>query len=269
MNSSFSIIHLSDLHFGRIQSATLEHLDHFMEQRKAQIKIAIVTGDLTQRARKKEFLAAKDFITSLDSPLFVVPGNHDVPLYNLFLRFLSPYKKFLRYLGPFAQNYYEDEQIAIFGLWTVDNFSVKNGKLRKRDLQEITEKFRAAPEHKIKIVACHHPLFKLDQSELKVDVKELMKLSPHFFLWGHEHQSGITSLHENELFPIVLASGTTTSSRTRVEANSFNYITFDNDKLMVEIFRHSKLLGGFEVIDERIFKLDKRGGPGGPPHEKI
>lgn len=255
MASSFSIIHLSDLHFGRIHPETLEHLDDFLIKRNDEIKLAIVTGDLTQRARKSEFIAATHFIKSLNHPLFVVPGNHDVPLYNLWLRFFKPYRKFLKYLGPFSQNYYEDEDVAIFGLWTVNNFAAHTGKLRQSDLQEIESRFKNVPAKKIKIIACHHPLLSIKHPRIKNDIARIMKLSPHFILWGHEHQSAIVHMSENEIFPIILAAGTSTSSRVRSEANSFNYIRFMNDQIHIEIYRHSKNKESFELFDRKEFKL--------------
>lgn len=259
MKRPFSIIHLSDLHFGRIHPVTLEHLDQFMTERKDDIKLAILTGDMTQRAKTEEFLAAKEFMHSLNAPLFVVPGNHDVPLYNLFLRFFSPYKKFLRYLGPFAQNYYEDENVAVFGLWTVDNFTIQSGKLRAEDLEEIEEKFRNVSPEKIKIIACHHPLFSIRHPKIKKDLTRLMDLKPHFILWGHEHQSSISSVHENELYPIILASGTSVSSRIRIEANSFNYMTFTDEGFSIEIFHHFKSHHKFDVVEKKMYPDKKKG----------
>lgn len=216
-----------------------------MRIRNKEIKLAIVTGDLTQRARKEEFLAAREFMSSLNSPLFVVPGNHDVPLYNLFLRFFSPYKKFLRYLGPFAQNYYEDDDVAVYGMWTTNNFKVQSGKLHKKNLNQLKEKFDAVPSHKIKFIACHHPV-----TEDK-NLHQALAVRPHFILWGHEHQSGVIK-KENTL---MLASGTSASSRTRTEANSFNYISIEDGKAVIEIYRHSKLLKAFEVIDRQEFEI--------------
>lgn len=248
MGHQFSILHLSDLHFGRINPSTLEHLEQFIRQRKDEINLAILTGDLTQRAKRDEFLAAKEFLTALPSPLFLVPGNHDVPLYNLFLRFIYPYKKFMNFLGPFAQNFYEDEKVIVCGLWTTDKFTVQKGKLRSQDLELVEKKFKEAHPEKIRIIASHHPLS-------SNDIEKIRKHSPHFIFWGHEHQSGIYPIDLNERFPMVLASGTSISSRTRTEANSFNYLTFDNEKYHVEIYRHSKILGAFEVIDRKSFLL--------------
>ena len=255
MSVKFSIIHLSDLHFGRIHSETLDHLDDFLIKRNDEIKMAIVTGDLTQRARKREFLAAGQFMKSLNHPLFVVPGNHDVPLYNLWLRFFKPYRQFLKYLGPFSQNYYEDEDVAVFGLWTVNNFAAQTGKLRQNDLEEIENRFQNVPAGKIKIIACHHPLLSIKRPRIKNDIERITRLSPHFILWGHEHQSSIVHMKENEIFPIILASGTTTSSRIRTETNSFNYIRFFDDKFHIEVYRHSRKQGSFEMFDQKEFKL--------------
>ena len=249
MGHPFSIIHLSDLHFGKIHQDVLHHLDDFLKLRESEIKLAILTGDLTQRARKREFILAKDFIDSLKAPLFVVPGNHDVPLYNLFLRFLSPYKKFLKYLGPFAENYYEDDTVAVFGLWTVNNFAVQTGKLRRKDLSDIENKFRSIPKHKIKIIASHHPLLSIEHPKIKEDLDRLLNLAPHFFLWGHVHQSSIHPFGKELNSPVILSSGTSASIRTRHEANSFNYLTIYEDRIVVEIFRHSEILGRFETVD--------------------
>lgn len=216
-----------------------------MRQRDNELKLAIVTGDLTQRAKKTEFEAAREFMSSLNSPLFIVPGNHDVPLYNLFLRFFSPYKKFLRYLGPFAQNFFENENVAVFGMWTTDNFSIQSGKLHEKDLDELNEKFSTVPAHKIKIIACHHPI----KSDKKLH--QALDTNPHFILWGHTHQSGVSKIDST----LLLSSGTSTSTRTKSEANSFNYMTFNDDEVVIEIYRHSNELKAFEVIDRQKFTI--------------
>lgn len=214
-----------------------------MRLRKNEIKLAIMTGDLTQRAKKREFLAAKEFMTSLESPLFLIPGNHDVPLYNLFLRFFSPYKKFLRYMGPFAKNYFEDNDVAVYGLWTTDNFSIQSGRLYEKDVNELKERFNQVSPEKLRIIACHHP----PEKQLQI----LKQYRPHFILWGHEHQSSVKKVGQT----LLLASGTSASTRTRIEANSFNYISIKDNIAVIEIYRHSKALHAFEVIDRQEFRI--------------
>jgi len=184
-------------------------------------------------------------MSSIHSPVFMVPGNHDVPLYNLFLRFFSPYKKFIRYLGAFAQKSFEDENLAVYGMWSTNNFSIQSGKIHEKDLHELKEKFRNIPAHKIKIIACHHPMNK------DKNLAEALGTNPNFILWGHTHQSGVIKKEKT----LMVASGTSTSTRTKTEANSFNYMTFVNDEVLIEVYRHSKTNNGFEVIDRHKFSI--------------
>jgi 3',5'-cyclic AMP phosphodiesterase CpdA len=83
-----TLVHLSDLHFGRTDDALLEPLAAIV--REIAPDLIAVSGDLTQRARAVEFKAARAFLDRLPKPLITVPGNHDIPLYNVFKRFLRP-----------------------------------------------------------------------------------------------------------------------------------------------------------------------------------
>jgi hypothetical protein len=182
-------------------------------------------------------------------------------LYNLLLRFFSPYKKFLKYVGPFARNYYEDDHVAVFGLWTVDNFAVQTGKFRPGDLDELEERFRRVPAQKLRIVAAHHPLVAIRHPRIDEDLRRVIAAGPHLLLWGHEHQSGVDPLLPGRTFPLALSSGTSASTRTRAEANSFNYVCVTAEGLTVEIYRHSKILGAFEAIDRRVVRREEGPGP--------
>ena len=89
-----TIIHLSDLHFGRVHRPALAPLAAAIERIKPDF-IAI-SGDLTQRARPGQFREARAFLDALPAPYLVVPGNHDVPLYNVVQRVLKPLAKYRR-----------------------------------------------------------------------------------------------------------------------------------------------------------------------------
>ena len=84
-----TIAHLSDIHFGRVDSRIIEPLVQTIEA--VAPTFVAVSGDLTQRARRSQFRARASFSTSLRVPVLVVPGNHDVPLFNLAARFIDPY----------------------------------------------------------------------------------------------------------------------------------------------------------------------------------
>lgn len=242
---SLKILHFSDLHYGRITSEVVDHLKMFIDRHREDIHLIVFTGDFTQRAKTQEFKAARQFLDSLDIPFFIVPGNHDVPLYNLFLRFLFPYRKYKRHLGEVSPHFYEDEKVAIYGLWTVDNFSIKDGKVKSKELSDLKEKFSKVPADKVKIIACHHPLNELDV------FKDILIVHPHMLLWGHEHQSRITHV-DGPKSPLIIAAGTTTSSRLRKEANSFNLIQVDD---VIRVMTYVNSPHGFELHGE--FKTDR------------
>lgn len=236
---TLNIIHFSDLHFGRIQDQVLNDLNQYMENNTDLINLVILTGDLTQRAKKEQFIAAKDFLLKIKVPVFVVPGNHDVPLYNLFLRFFSPYSRFKKYMGNLISNYYEDESIAVFGLWTVNPLTVQAGKISESDIMAVTEKFKEVEDHKIKILAGHHPIATYEEPKIKKLFEKLIELKPDFLMWGHDHQSSIKYFDEKkQMLPLMLASGTTISSRVRAEANSFNLITIKGQSVKIQTMVH-------------------------------
>ncbi len=245
--SSYRFLQLSDLHFGRIHDPILDDLKKFILA-QTDLDLVIITGDLTQRARSHQFLAARQFIESLPQPVFVIPGNHDVPLYHLFLRFFRPYHKYREAMGDWTEKIYEDSVAAVFGLWTVNRFKVEQGKLNQKQVLWLEDKIKTVPNEKIKIFACHHP-----PETLKEDhVQRLLALQPDVILWGHDHQSraflapqvghqvGHETSHETVRQTLMLAAGTSISSRTREEANSFNRVSIEPRKIMVEVWTHSK-----------------------------
>lgn len=232
---STRILHLSDIHFGRIDESVLNDLQSYILSKKSELDLVIITGDLTQRAKKNEFLSARAFLDSLHCPVVVVPGNHDVPLYNIFLRFFAPYFKFCKFLGRYSEHFYENEHVAVYGIWSTNNFSVKDGKVTNTILTDLENKFREVSPHKIKIIASHHGLFSKNEP-MKGDAQRVLSSHPHVLLSGHEHQSGVTQLPSRK-FPLIISSGTSTSNRLRVEANSFNLITVNmGQDIVVETF---------------------------------
>jgi 3',5'-cyclic AMP phosphodiesterase CpdA len=250
LSSTFSIAHFSDLHFGRIHGDVLKDLEKYLNDHR-DLSMIILTGDLTQRAKKEQFIAAKEFLEKIKIPVFIVPGNHDVPLYNLFLRFFSPYSRYRKYMGNLVNNFYEDDKMAIFGFWTVNPYKVADGRISESDIIEATEKFKNVSEKKIKILAAHHPVATYEGDKGKRLYEKLLALKPDFLLWGHDHQSSVKYHDEKtKAFPLMLASGTTFSSRVREEANSFNIITVNGADITITTMVHASKSG---FLAERAF----------------
>lgn len=255
---SFDLLHISDLHFGRVQNEILHSLENFLTNLLNPPHLIILTGDLTQRARKEQFLEAKSFLEKLPCPVFLVPGNHDVPLYNLFLRFFQPYKKFRKYMKPWADLFYEDDHVAVCGLWTVDNFKIEEGLIPSDHLKLAEAKFKSVAPHKTKILAFHHPVLKSQKLQHKKLQSQLLEIEADILMWGHDHQSGAKYWAEAEKkFPLLVAAGTTISSRTRHEANSFNWLKINPHQVEVATYVFNEKLKQFEVRSSEIFQKQR------------
>src|SRR4051812_38671335 len=150
-----TIVHLSDLHFGRIDPAILAPLIKFIGELKPDL--VAVSGDLTQRARTAEFLAAKEFLASIPLPQIVVPGNHDVPLHNVFARFVRRLDRYQRYITPELQPVFADAEMVVVGLNTARALTWKDGRINRGQLKKLQATMETTPAGRTKIVVTHHP----------------------------------------------------------------------------------------------------------------
>ncbi len=147
------IAHLSDLHFGRTDDAVLLSLRETI--REAKPDFVVVSGDLTQRARRREFREARDFLGTLAFPQVVVPGNHDVPLYNVYMRAFHPLTRFRRFFGEHSP-FLADEELAIVGVNTARSLTFKDGRINHEQLEEVRRRLAPIGEQVTRIVVCHH-----------------------------------------------------------------------------------------------------------------
>ena len=165
-----TIVHLSDLHFGRVDQQLLEPLRTLVASLAPDV--LVVSGDLTQRAKTEEFIAARAFLDTLPGPQIVVPGNHDIPLYNVASRFLTPLRKYLRYVTLDLTPEYVDEEIAVLGLNTARSLTIKDGRVNQEQIALLRQRMGAVPKNVTRIVVTHHP-FDLPQTFDKDDLVDL------------------------------------------------------------------------------------------------
>ena len=109
-----TVVHLSDLHFGRVDPRLVAPLVQAIKT--VAPHLVAVSGDLTQRARRREFVQARAFLQQLTCPQIIVPGNHDVPLYNMAARFLRPLAGYGRYITRDLEPVFVDEEMIVVGL---------------------------------------------------------------------------------------------------------------------------------------------------------
>lgn len=238
-----TLVHLSDLHFDHVDYSLIEPLIQTIAELGPDV--VVVSGDLTQRARSEQFKEAREFLDSLPFPQIIVPGNHDVPLYNIFARFLKPLGKYKRYITDDLEPFHADDEIAILGINTARSLTIKDGRVNQVQVESIRERLCAFGDNITKIVVTHHP-FDLpqghDEDELvnraEMAMDAMAACGADVLLAGHLHV-GHTG-HSSTRYKIaghnalIISAGTATSTRARGETNSFNVLHIQHPDIRVE-----------------------------------
>ena len=264
-----TLIHISDIHFGRVDYAVIARLREKIAELAPDL--LIVSGDLTQRARSAQFIEARDFLDSLPKPQIVVPGNHDIPMHNPFARFITPLDKYKKYITEDLEPFYADEEIAVIGINTARSLTVKDGNINDKQIAAIRERMCALDDKMLKAVVTHHP-FDLpagfDEDDIVNNAAHAMPLiadcGADVFLSGHLHVSHIAHTANRYKLPtgrnaLVIQAGTATSTRGRGEANSFNVIEFSHPKLTVKRFECENSEIGFTEAEKQEFTQSEKG----------
>jgi 3',5'-cyclic AMP phosphodiesterase CpdA len=233
------LFHISDIHFGLEDDRSLDWvMQEIAEKRPAAVAI---TGDLTMRARHREFAAACRWIRSLDVPVTVEVGNHDLPYFNLIERFTAPYKRF-RAIKKLVERAIDLPGLAIVPLKTVRRWQPRwpwsHGWVTARALDQTLTIIDRLPKGTRVLVACHHPLVEAgthgkawtrggDQA-----LAELAKRGVLATLSGHVHDA-FDIIAETPNGPVRMIGAGTLSQRIRSTPQSYNELTWDGEKIEV------------------------------------
>lgn len=262
-----TIVHLSDLHFGRIDPSILTPLVTFIGQ--LQPHLVAISGDLTQRARTAEFVAAQKFLEAIPFPQIVVPGNHDVPLHNLFARFARKLDRYQRYITTDLQPTFIDSEIVAVGVNTARAFTWKDGRINPRQLEELRATMKKASKNLTKIVVTHHP-FDLPAGasgrvvgRSRLAMKTIAECGVDLLLAGHFHVADTSRTAKRYQLPgysaIIVSSGTSTSTRGRGQPNSLNVVRIDGPNLIIERRTWRPTSALFEVFSNEHFQHTSAG----------
>lgn len=256
-----SVVHISDLHFGRTDPVIVSALTAAIGA--ARPDVVVVSGDLTQRAKAHEFREAKAFLDTLPGAHIVVPGNHDVPLYNVLARWLTPLDNFRRYITGDLAPHYADGEIAVLGLNTARSLTFKNGRINREQVAHSCTRLGALAPDVVRIVVTHHPFALPDKTVAALVGRAAMAMDGFaqchvdIVLSGHLHTTNTalsgTHYRDSKHSALLIQAGTATSSRRRGEANSFNILRIDSSRVNVERLSWDDASASFVVIGTETF----------------
>jgi len=239
-----TIAHLSDIHFGRHDPRLIEAIETFLSDRRPDL--VVISGDLTQRARTSQYQLACEFLDRIEQhglPVLAVPGNHDVPLYDIARRFVRPLDRYKRFIDDDLCPYWENDELAVLGINTARSFTFKDGSISREQLGLIRACFGTDNGDRLRILVTHHPLFSLP-IDVEGEPGKTAKRSSEallaaadagvdMMLAGHFHRSFSKSardIAENVGPALVVQAGTAASTRLRGgEQQSFNWINAHPD----------------------------------------
>ncbi len=244
------LLHISDVHFGPPHlAAPAAAVLRLVEERRPDL--VVVSGDLTQRAKPHQFRAARAWIDRIAAPSLTVPGNHDVPLYRFWERFLDPYGAYRRHFARQLEPVFRDDELLVVGVNTAHGWTFTGGRIGAARLREIGELLSQAPAELFKVVVAHHHLIpppNFGNQDVLTHAREAIDLFTRvgvdLVLSGHHHQAYIGNSEEfypqGRLPVVIVHSGTTTSNRGRGgerDQNSCNWIVVDDESMTVSHLR--------------------------------
>lgn len=255
-----TIVQLSDLHFGTTIAATLDPLVQLLHRLAPDL--VIVSGDLTQRARSAQFVEACGYLNRLPTPRLIIPGNHDVPLYDVIRRFLSPLGRYRTHITRELAPVFLDDEIAVVGINTARSLTLKGGGISAKQLAAATAYFDHVPTHVARIVTTHHP-FDIPVGLSGVDIVHgaaraingLARCDVDLFLSGHLHlmHTSSTTKYVTGYDAPMLVAGTAVSTRARGEPNSFFVFRVDRQVIECDTYAWDAPRVAFRHAETRAF----------------
>jgi len=229
------LLQISDTHFGTEHPQVVEALVELAAQRRPDV--VVLSGDITQRARPAQFRAAKAFVDRLGAPVLGVPGNHDIPLFDLWTRLRRPYARYIAAFGAELEPLYRSSDLLVVCVNTTRAWRHKHGEISALQLARVSRLLEAAGPAQLRAVVVHQPV----AVTLTEDVPNLVRghavalqrwaaAGADLVMGGHIHLPYVMALQDMARPIWAVQAGTAVSSRVRKDVpNSVNLLCWGED----------------------------------------
>lgn len=266
------LLQISDPHFGTEQPLVVRALERLARAQRPDV--LVLSGDITQRARIAQFEAARAFCDRLAVPhLLSLPGNHDIPLFNLYQRLFTPYARYLHAFGPALETCLDTAQLRVIGVNTTRRWRHKNGEVSGAQIDRVVAQLQSAAPAQLRVVVVHQPVYVMraedEHDRLRgggAAVRAWAAAGADLVLGGHIHLPYACELSSRvaglgrRLWCV--QAGTALSSRVRWEApNSVNLLRYDAAsaplQCQLERWDYQAVAAQFELVDSRALMLER------------
>lgn len=235
-----SLLQISDTHFGTERAEVVAAL-RALSARLAP-EVVVLSGDITQRARRAQFARARSFVDSLGAvQVLVLPGNHDIPLFDIFTRLANPYREHRRAFGSDLEPALDADELLALCVNTTRPGRHKDGEVSDAQIERVSSRLRLARPEQLRVVVVHQPIA-VTRAQDECDrlhgaeraVRHWAAAGVDLILGGHIHLPYVLPLHEHMAGIArriwAVQAGTAVSSRVRAEAdNSVNFVRYAID----------------------------------------
>jgi 3',5'-cyclic AMP phosphodiesterase CpdA len=258
------IFHVSDIHFGAVNAKAAEAALEFA--RAGTFDLVLVTGDVTQNGRRREFGDAAAWLKRMPEPVFVTPGNHDTPYWDLAARLFWPWRRWEESLGhPAHDHQFQTAALMVRGITTARGAQLRpnwsKGAIDLDQTRRAAEALSQAPKGVLRVIACHHPLIEMIGGPMTGDVRRGRAAAQIFadagvdlVMTGHVHVPFALPIHLGDKCSYAVGAGTL-SLRLRGARPGFNVVEWDPREVRVKAMGWT----GSHFVAERTWSLPRRG----------
>lgn len=267
-----TVLHISDPHFGTERDEVAQAL--LALHQAEQPDLVILSGDITQRARRSQFAAARAFVDRLAArALITIPGNHDLPLFNPLARLFYPYANYAREFGSDLEPTHETDTLLVVGVNTTRRWRHVDGQVSASQIKLVAQRLQSATPLQLRIVVTHQPVHVVREQDAEnllhghqAAVHAWSDAGADIILGGHIHLPYVSPLSDRRgalrRQTWAVQAGTALSTRVRRNApNSVNvlrYEAIDPQVCVVERWDYDVASAAFQRGATTALDLDRR-----------